>query len=183
MELPAMNHVALLVVSFETVLSRLESLGLAVGAVQEFPTTGTREVYLGAPECSARLLLVQPLGSDGPYARALVARGPGLHHAAFNVAALDEHVSNMRGWLLHPVSLKSVADYRTAWLARPGIGTLLEISEADPVGGPPVVEALEVPVEPGLERLLEPYGIQPSTDRCAYLVLSGQRFEARQLAG
>jgi hypothetical protein len=178
-----MDHVALLVVNIETVLARLEPLGLAVGTVEEFPSEGTREVYVGAPECSALLLLVQPVGVDGPYARALSERGPGLHHAAFNVTALDDHVANVRGWLLHPASLESVANYRTAWLARPGVGTLLEIREAEPVVGSPVVEALEVPVSPGLEPLLEPYGIQPSADRYAHLVIAGQRFEARELAG
>lgn len=178
-----MDHVALLVASVETVLSRLEPLRVTVGPVEEFPSEGTREVYLGAPESGGRLLLVQPLGSEGPYARALAARGPGLHHVAFNVSALEEHVSHVSGWLLHPKSLESVARYRTAWLARPGVGTLLEIREAAPVGGSPIVEAVEVPAEPGLERLLEPYGLLPSTDRRSHLVLAGRRFEATTLAG
>jgi hypothetical protein len=151
--------------------------------VEEFPDEGTREAYIGAPECSGRLLLMQPLGAEGRYARALAARGPGLHHVAINVSALEEHVAGVRGWLLHPASLQSVARVRTAWLARPVIGTLLEIREAAPVGGQPTVQALEVPVEPGLEPLLQLYGLAPSGDRCAHLVLAGRRFEATQLAG
>lgn len=178
-----MDHVALLVANVETVLARLEALGLSVGPVEEFPTEGTREAYVGAPASRGRLLLMQPLGAEGPYARALVARGPGLHHVAFNVTALEEHVAHVSGWLLHPRSLESVARFRTAWLARPGVGTLLEIREAAPVGGHPIVQALEVPVEPGLEPLLEPYGLLPSTDRRAHLVLAGRRFEATHLAG
>ena len=178
-----MDHVALLVANVETVLSRLEPLGLSVGPVEEFPTEGTREAYVGAPESRGRLLLMQPLGTEGPYARALASRGPGLHHVAVNVTALEEHVAQVSGWLLHPRSLESVAKYRTAWLARPGVGTLLEIREAAPVAGHPIVQALEVPVEPGLEPLLEPYGLLPSTDRRAHLVLAGRRFEATQLAG
>lgn len=178
-----MDHVALLVASVETVLARLEALDLSVGPVEEFPAEGTREVYVGAPECRGRLLLLQPLGTEGPYARALASRGPGLHHVAINVTALEEHVAQVRGWLLHPASLESVARYRTAWLARPGVGTLLEIREAAPVSGHPIVQTLEVPVRPGLEPLLEPYGLQPSTDCRAHLVLAGRCFEAAQLAG
>jgi methylmalonyl-CoA/ethylmalonyl-CoA epimerase len=178
-----MDHVALLVASVETVLARLGTLGLSVGPVEEFPADGTREAYVGAPECRGRLLLMQPLGAEGPYARALAARGPGLHHVAINVTALEEHVAHVRGWLLHPTSLESVAKHRTAWLARPGVGTLLEIRETAPVVGQPIVQALEVPVEPGLEPLLEPYGLIPSHDRRAHLVLAGRRFEATQLAG
>jgi methylmalonyl-CoA/ethylmalonyl-CoA epimerase len=178
-----MDHVALLVANVETVLSRLEPLGLSVGPVEEFPAEGTREAYVGGPECGGRLLLMQPLGAEGPYARALAARGPGLHHVAINVPALEEHVAQVRGWLLHPTSLESVARYRTAWLARPGVGTLLEIREAAPVGGHPIVQAVEVPVEPGLEPLLEPYGLLPSADRGAHLLLAGRRLEAAELAG
>jgi len=179
----AMDHVALLVDSIETVLSRLEPLELAVGPIEEFPSEGTREAYIGASESRARLLLMQALGTEGPYARALARRGPGLHHVAVNVTALEEHVARVRGWLLHPTSLGSVPRFRTAWLARPGVGTLMEILEGAPVDGQPVVEAVEVPVEPGLEPLLEPYGLRPSADGRAYLVIAGQRFEATQLAG
>ena len=177
-----MDHVALLVASIERVFVRLEGLGLSIGLIEEFPTEGTREAYVGEPECSGRLLLIQPLGAEGPYASALATRGPGLHHVAINVTALEVHIAHVHGWLLHPTSLESVAKYRTAWLARPGIGTLLEIREAAPVSGHPIVQALKVPVEPGLEPLLEPYGLQPSADHHAHLVLGGQCFEGTQLA-
>lgn len=177
-----LDHVALVVASIETALARLEPLELAVGPVEEFPAEGTREVYVGAPGCAARLLLMQPTSAQGPYARALAARGPGLHHVAVNVAALEAHVDRLRGWLLHPKSLESIAHGRTAWLARPGVGTLIEVREAEPVSGPPVVEAVEVPVQPGLESLLEPYGLLPSGDGRAHLALAGRRLEARAVA-
>ncbi|MBI3097372.1 MAG: VOC family protein [Planctomycetes bacterium] len=178
-----MDHVALLVANVEAVVARLDALGLSAGPIEEFPAEGTREAYAGAPDCSARLLLMQPMGTEGPYARAFAARGPGLHHVAVNVPALEKHIAHVRGWLLHPRSLESITKCRTAWLARPGVGTLLEIRDAAPVGGPPMVQAIEVPVEPGLEPLLEPYGLLPSSDRRAHLVLAGRRFEATQLAG
>ncbi len=177
-----MDHVALVVVRIESVLACLEPLGLEIGPVEEFPSEGTREAYVGASACSARLLLMQPIGSVGPYARALATRGPGLHHVGVNVAALERHVAEVRGWLLHPRSLETMTRSRTAWLARPGVGTLLELHEAELTPGPRVVEALEVPVEAGLEPLLEPYGLLASTDGRARFVLAGQRFDASQLA-
>lgn len=177
------DHVALVVVRIESVLARLEPLGLDIGPVEEFPSEGTREAYVGASACSARLLLMQPIGSVGPYARALATRGPGLHHVGVNVAALEKHVAEVRGWLLHPRSVETMTRSRTAWLARPGVGTLLELHEAKPTpAGPRVVQALEVPVEAGLEPLLEPYGLLASTDGRARFVLAGQRFDASQLA-
>lgn len=137
------DHVALVVRRLEPVLERLE--GLAAGPVESFPSEGTREVYLGAG--SSRLLLMEPTNSEGPYARALAKRGPGLHHVALNVPDLEGFLDRVRGWLLVPGCLRDIAETRTAWLGRPGVATLLEVHEAEPADdeGMPLVEQLELP--------------------------------------
>ena len=149
-----LDHIALLVSELEPVLERLSELGLPADEIETFPGEGTREVYLGDPERPARLLLLQPI-SPGPYARALAKRGPGLHHVALRVADLDVFASQIPGWLLHPHSLESRAAASTLWLARPGVGTLLEVTPG--AGGASGAGSVQVGValaDPALAALL-----------------------------
>ena len=148
---PVVDHVALVTRSLERALGRLEGLGLATGPVERFPSEGTREVYVGAEHERARLLLLEPLGEDGPYTRAMARRGPGLHHVALAVPDLDAFLASLRGWLLHPRSVFTRERSRTAWLARPGCGALIEVQErAEPAPGRDqglgLVSRLEVPL-------------------------------------
>lgn len=140
-----LDHVALLVPSLEVALARLADIAPTPGPIQEFPGEGTREVYLGGPERSARLLLMQPLDGTGPYARALTRRGPGLHHLAFRLPDLDEFCRGVGAWLAIPRTLPDLNRTRTLWLARPGVGTLLEVHEGEPTPGEPVVRRVQVP--------------------------------------
>ena len=151
-----LDHVALVVRQLEPVLERCVSAGLDAGPIEDFPGEGTREVYLGSHGRPARLLLMQPSSESGPYARALAKRGPGLHHVAIHVPQLSDFLKSAQGWLVHPFSLDSESDRRTVWLARPGVGALLEVHESESdYSGPRVVERVEVAHETGLEKLLE----------------------------
>lgn len=173
MSLP-LDHVALVVRRLEPVVQRLD--GLDAGPIEEFPGEGTREVYLGTG--TARLLLMEPTTADGPYARALAKRGPGLHHVAVNVPDLDELLGRTRGWLLVPACLRDLDRTRTAWLARPGVATLLEVHEGAHAEGPPVVEQVEVPgplpVDPSPS-------LTPSRDGGVWLTIAGRRHSAEEL--
>ncbi|MBL4850530.1 MAG: hypothetical protein JKY65_33855 [Planctomycetes bacterium] len=122
-----LDHIALLVAEIEPVLKRLADLDLPAGEIETFPGEGTREVYLGDPKRPALLLLLQPI-SEGPYARALAKRGPSLHHVAIQVPDLNAFAGQVKGWLLHPHSLESQRKANTLWFARPGVGTLLEVT-------------------------------------------------------
>jgi methylmalonyl-CoA/ethylmalonyl-CoA epimerase len=184
-----LDHVALVVPRLEACLERLAGLGLAIGPIEDFPGEGTREVYVGAAEQPAKLLLMQPTDPAGPYGRALARRGPGLHHLAVRVPDLAAALRELGGWLLHPASVDSIAACRTAWLARPGVGTLVEVTEGEagsPVAGP-VVEAVRVPAA-GCEELLaasvggRSLGVEPAGDGRASLTLAGQAFDAAALA-
>ncbi len=182
------DHVALLVPRIELVLEKLGGLATEAGDIEEFPSEGTRELYVGGEGRQARLLLMEARGDQGPYARALAKRGPGLHHLALDVLDLDAFLVGLRGWLVHPAGLPELAVSRTVWLARPGIPTLLEIHEAKPGSGEPVVEGLEVPVPAGLAELLhlrvgeEPVaGLLPSPDDACWLRLGGRRLSVEEL--
>lgn len=172
-----LDHVALLVRSIETALERIAPWGLEPGPVEEFPGEGTRECYLGDANQRGRLLLMQPLGEEGPYARALRKRGPGLHHVALRVPDLDAFLSSVTGWLLLPHSVTSIPQ-GTAWLARPGVGTLLEVAQnAEPLGAT-AVEQVQVP---GLLPEQELEGLTRSPDDVAWLTVGGGRRSVAEL--
>lgn len=182
--MPTVDHVALLVRSLERTLAHLAPLGLPTGPIEDFPGEGTREVYVGTDAQPGRLLLLQALGTDGPYARALAKRGPGLHHVAFTVPDAQAFVVGHPGWLLLPHSLDSHP--RTLWLGRPGVGTLVEVHQGTMTyAGGPVVERLEIPVEPAGRAALVT-GLSGATELVAggsRMRIAGQELELRAIVG
>jgi hypothetical protein len=149
-----LDHVALVVVDLERSLRRAREAApdVTVGPIEEFPAEGTREVYLGAD--GARLLLLQPIGATGPYARALARRGPGLHHVALAVPEPRAALADLPGWRVHPAS------GRTLWLCHPGVGTLVEVMSGAPTDGAPLVTRVECPCPADLAAtLLAPLGL------------------------
>ena len=175
----ALDHVALVVPELEPVVERLGLAPELIGPIEEFPSEGTREVYVG--NGTASLLLLQPLTSDGPYARALGKRGPGLHHVALRTPDLEEFLRGVRGWLLHPASVDTIARSRTAWLARPGVPTLVEVQEASAAEGEPLVTAVEVPGP--LDALTPSAGLDASPDGTIRLTVAGRRRSVSDLVG
>ncbi len=169
-----LDHVALVVQQLESVIERLS--GLEPGPIEVFPSEGTREVYLG--EGAARLLLMEPTEASGPYARAIDKRGPGLHHVALNVPDMDAFLARVRGWLVVPACIPDLVSARTAWLARPGVATLLEVVEGEPASGTAVVEQVELPGELPVDP--RP-GLVASNDRDVWLTITGERYSVRTL--
>ena len=183
------DHVALLVPRIEPVLEKLGDWAAEAGEIEEFPSEGTRELYVGGEGRNARLLLMEARGEKGPYARALAKRGPGLHHVALLVPDLDAFLAGIRGWLVHPACLPGLASSRTLWLARPGISTLVEVHEAEPGSGmQPLVEQVEVPAHGEIAEFLHlrvgeerVAGLLPSSDGACWLRLGGRRFAGAEL--
>lgn len=177
---PRLDHVALLVADLDQAVHAARQLGLSVDPPRDFPGEGTREAYVGANDAAQRLLLVAPLG-PGPYARALERRGPGLHHVALATADPRGLAEAATGWLLHPRSLRSWEKSKTLWLARPGVGTLVEVTEeAAPLEcGPAVVDGVELPgATAALLAGLGAPGLRASPDDRAWLTLAGRRVRA-----
>lgn len=155
----SLSHVALLVPSVDQAAAVLRSYGFEPEAPAFWEGEGTKEIYVGLPAANA-LLLMEP-AKPGAYERALKKRGPGLHHFAIDVPALDPFISSIAGsgWLLHPRSLETIARVRTAYLARPGFPGLIEVHEKEPSGAADFVTKVRHPLDPELRKLLAPVGL------------------------
>lgn len=151
-----LDHVAFLVNSAAAAAEAFEVQGCDVGPVEEFPGEGTREVYIGEPGASGRVLLMEAIG-PGPYKSALERRGMGLHHVGLRVADLSGYVAGLAGsgWYLHPVSLATHSGHGTVWLARPGAPVLIEVVAGKRPGKQAVISRLTLPVP---RRLVDALG-------------------------
>jgi catechol 2,3-dioxygenase-like lactoylglutathione lyase family enzyme len=151
-----LDHVAVLVPTIEVVKTKLERFDLPLGPIESFPGEGTREMYVGPKESSARLLVVEAANPEGPYARALKTRGPGIHHIAINVPALEPYIDGLQGsgWFLLPHSLKAIREAKTAWLGRPGVDTLVEVHQNSPEECTPFITNVSISKRSGPSDLL-----------------------------
>ncbi len=173
-----LDHVTLLVASVTNAAARVKAVGEAQ-PLDEFPADGTKEIYVGRPEETARLLLVEPMG-DGSYRRALDRRGPGLHHVGLLVDDVEDYVAGLAGtgWFLLPQSLASLKSHRTAWLARPGTKCLVEVHERPaPKERKPLITTFELPPNLVAPALVEALGCPALvSSKAAKAVLSGAVF-------
>ncbi|MCB0413124.1 MAG: VOC family protein [Bdellovibrionales bacterium] len=150
-----LNHVAFLVSNIESALEAVSFPNDLLGKIEEFPSEGTRELYIGKDNQMGRLLLMEAIG-DGPYKSALEKRGPGLHHIALDVENVDTYVGQLTGsgWLMHPASLKFYNHNRQVYLSRPATPVLMEIQERKEImNGNHFIERVVVPFKE--LRLLE----------------------------
>lgn len=147
MRSPELDHVAFVVPDIETAAAEFLALGLEPDEARDFAAEGTREQYLGPAQATGRILLMQPLGSEGPYAHALQERGAGLHHVALTVEDLDAFLTESvagSGWLLHPLSFRTRQASNTIWLTRPNVEVLVEVHQGAIAHGEPVIDELVI---------------------------------------
>jgi len=176
-----LNHVAILVRSVSTAAKITRSFGFFDGPSSFWEGEGTQEIYVGEKSKTGLLLLMEPV-RDGAYSRALQKRGPGLHHIAIDVLNLEDYILSLAGsgWLIHPQSLKTMKSARTAYLARPGVPTLIEVQERDAIPDrQSFIRAVEVPIQVSDSGLLNALGvteIHPSTTSQAWLTCEEKRF-------
>src|SRR4051812_39623811 len=94
------------------------------------------------------LFLIETVKTSA-YQRAIEKRGPGLHHLAIDVLHLEDYLLSLAGsgWLLHPKSVKTMRDSKTAYLARPGFPGLIEVQERKKLeNGPLFVDSILLPL-------------------------------------
>jgi hypothetical protein len=185
-----LSHVALVVVSLAATRARLGFCGHAAAAIERQAQDGIDEQYIGTAS-SASLLLCQPLATAGPYARALSLRGPGLHHIGLSVADLHGYVAGLAGsgWYLLPQSFKTISQ-GAVWLARPGVGTLVEVCAMPESTATPLVSCIEIPMAGARPDLLGRLGlpgralngVAVSADHRAWLTIAGRRLAADALS-
>ncbi len=185
---PEFDHVAILVSDITAALNALPANSWEIGEVESFPSEGTKEVYIGPPSATGKLLLIQPNG-DGPYQTALAKRGPGLHHIAVNVESALEFTEQLAGsgWYLHPTSLNSFKRYKTVWLARPGVPLLVEVVQrkskrkAKPAE---FIGRIEVPFPKDKLLLIDAIGIdqlQPALEPSVFITIDDDRKQLTDL--
>ena len=181
--LAQLSHVAFLVASVEKTVAVTQSLGFLNGPAEHWEGEGTLEIYVGAPEKTARLLLMEA-AHEGAYRRAFQKRGPGLHHLAIDVVDLESYIEALSssGWLLHPRSLKTMKATQTAYLARPGVPTLIEVQGREALSSSePFITRVELPFRADDQKLLSSLGVpefEISQERKLWLTAEGVRFEA-----
>lgn len=112
-----------------------------------FPAEGTREQYVELAARTPKLLLLEPV-APGPYAHSLQKRGPGLHHIGAITPSIQALVPELcaLGLLLHPISIQTLKQ-GVAWLCRPGIPFLIELTEGQTDGE---AEAFELGLPTGV---------------------------------
>lgn len=93
------DHVGVAVASIEEALAFYrKALGLEVSHREELPSQKVKVAFLDSGEASLELL--EPLGDDGAVAKFIKSRGPGLHHVAFRVDDIENHMERLQrdGW-------------------------------------------------------------------------------------
>lgn len=127
------DHVAVAVRSLREALPLFERLtGHSGSEVEALPDQGVNVAFVGGVE------LLEPSRADGPVARFLERRGPGLHHVAFRVLDLDAALGALRAAGFEPIDeapRPGARGHRIAFLhPRSAGGVLVELVEARTTG-------------------------------------------------
>lgn len=154
------SHVAILVPSVRKAAVHLQQFDFQIGPEEIWDGEGTKEIYVEREKNNSLLLMeaVKP----GAYRRALEKRGPGLHHLAIDVLNLESYIESLAGsgWLLHPMSVKTMKQSQTAYLARPGFPGLIEVHQCNElIERPLFVEGISLKMDPALGGLLKQVGL------------------------
>lgn len=91
----SLDHLGVAVADLEAALSQWGQLGLWPTHVEDVARDGIRVAFL--PWAGGELELMAPTGPEGPVARFLAKRGPGVHHVAFRVAHLAATLERLQG--------------------------------------------------------------------------------------
>ncbi|PCJ62814.1 MAG: hypothetical protein COA79_01440 [Planctomycetota bacterium] len=183
------GHVAILVESIQNTLDRVSKYNYPIGEIEEFESEGTKEVYLGDDNKLGQLLLIEAIG-DGPYKKAFMKRGEGLHHICLLVDDVENYVYNLSGsgWLLNPISVKTMKESDTAWLSRACVPTLIEVYQPDEnldsTAANSFISSIELPESSEKVGLLKKLGadyIIPSVDSKIWLTIEGNRIQLNDL--
>ena len=105
-----LHHLGILAADLDATLPFYrEVLGLRGGEPHDAPEHDIRAIFLQGG--GSAIELFAPLSADGPIARTLAKRGPGLHHVCYEVIDIDAALEGCRA---HDVRLIDTA-------ARPGL--------------------------------------------------------------
>lgn len=179
------SHVALLVPSVRRAADYLKRFGFEMSSEEIWDGEGTKEIYFEKEKANS-LLLMEPF-KPGAYQRAMEKRGPGLHHLAVDALDVDTFISSVAesGWLLHPISEKTLEKTRTIYLFRPGFPALIEVQERKELGEDPLfVTDIALPFSSDLNPLVKHIGLEKivrASTGPATLTMAGKTVEMKNL--
>lgn len=90
----ALDHIAIAVDDLSAAITRFcEDFGLELAGTEDVPSAQTTTAFL--PVRGTRIELIHPLDGQGPVARHLERRGPGLHHLCFTTTDIDGDMARL----------------------------------------------------------------------------------------
>lgn len=127
---PVIAHIGVAVESIDTALAFYRDvLGMVPGAPEEADGARIVSLHFGGPEVE----LLEPRTADGPIARFLARRGPGIHHICYRVPDLDQALAACRasGYVLVDDLPRSGAGGRRIAFIHPKstAGILIELTD------------------------------------------------------
>jgi methylmalonyl-CoA/ethylmalonyl-CoA epimerase len=130
--LELIDHVGVAVEDLETAVSLYEeTLGMPLVHRETIEEQGVDAALLDVGACHVELL--RPLGPETPVGRFLAKRGPGLHHVAYRVGAIDAALAKLKEEGVELIDAEPRAGIRSSRVAfchpRATGGVLTEIVE------------------------------------------------------
>jgi methylmalonyl-CoA/ethylmalonyl-CoA epimerase len=96
MAIRALDHIAIAVDDLPEGIRRFcEDLGLTLEGTEDVTAAQTRTAFI--PVEGTRIELIHPLDGQGPVARHLEKRGPGLHHICFRTDDIEGDMERLTG--------------------------------------------------------------------------------------
>ena len=127
---PRIAHVGIAVPDLEEALAFYRDI---LGLVPQPPEVTDGATILSLPFGESEVELLAPLTPDGPIAKFLAKRGPGIHHICYRVPDLDAALEECRkaGYrLVDEVPRRGAAGRRIAFVhPRATAGILLELTD------------------------------------------------------
>ena len=95
MAIIALDHIAIAVSSLPEAIQRFcDDLGLELQGTEDVVSAKTTTAFL--PIDGTQIELIHPLNGEGPVARHLERRGPGLHHLCFRTDDIDGDMQRLK---------------------------------------------------------------------------------------
>ena len=129
-DLPRIAHVGIAVTDLDAALAFYRDV---LGLEPHHPETADGATIVSLPFGESDVELLAPRDADGPIARFLAKRGPGIHHVCYRVADLDAALAACRaaGYRLIDETPRTGAGGRRIAFVHPKAtaGILLELTE------------------------------------------------------